>query len=173
MPHICGVSKPHCAFLVGCLARHSKTAGKEDVETLERLVSCVYQTRFRAIVYRSSVEDVNVLKGHESRVHPLHVDKSNPTKVFVGWDFAGADGRSTAGYVVCMNGGPVIGSSKVMKVAATSSAEAEVIAAVESFKTASHNMCLLSELGLCSSEFVNIHEDNSACKMDAESSKMP
>ena len=47
-------------------------------------------------------------------------------------DFAGADGRSTAGHIVFLNGGPVIWSSKLMKVAATSSAEAEVIAAVES-----------------------------------------
>ena len=169
--HICGVSRPDCAFSVGCLARHSKTAGKEHVEALERLVSYMYQTRFKAIVYRSTVEDLNVPKVYESGVHPLDVDKLNPTKVFVDSDFAGADGRSTAGYVVFMNGGPVIWSSKLMKVAATSSAEAEVIAAVESVKTASHFRCLLSELGLCSSEFVLVHEDNRACKMSAESLK--
>ena len=86
----------------------------------------MYQTRFKAIVYRSTVEDLNVPKVYESGVNPLDVDKHNPTKVFVDSDFAGADGRSTAGYVVFMNGGPVIWSSKLMKVAATSSAEAEV-----------------------------------------------
>ena len=51
--HICGVSRPDCSFSVGCLARHSKTAGAEHVEALERLVSYLYQTRFKAIVYRS------------------------------------------------------------------------------------------------------------------------
>ena len=36
--HICGVSRPDCSFAVGCLARHSKTAGAEHVEALERVV---------------------------------------------------------------------------------------------------------------------------------------
>ena len=58
-----------------------------------------------------------------------------------------------------------------MKVAATSSAEAEVIAAVESVKTASHFRCLLIELGMTDSEFVNVHEDNRACKMSSGSLK--
>ena len=72
-----------------------------------------------------------MLKVYESGVHPLDVNKENPTKLFLDSDFAGADGRSTAGHVVVLNGGPVIWSSKLMKFAATSSAEAEVIAAVE------------------------------------------
>ena len=169
--HICGVSRPDCSFAVGCLARHSKTAGAEHVEALERVVSYLYQTRFKAIVYRSSLEDVNVPKVYESGVHPLDVDKVNPTRVFVDSDFAGTDGRSTAGYVVFLNGGPVIWSSKLMKVAATSSAEAEIIAAVESVKTASYFRSLLNELGMCASEYVDVHEDNRACKMSAESLK--
>ena len=171
--HIYGVSPPDCSFSVGCLARHSKTAGAEHVEALERLVSYLYQTRFKAIVYRSSssAADLNVPQVYESGVHPLDVNKDNPTKVFVDSDFAGADGRSTAGHVVFLNGGPVIWSSKLMKVAATSSAEAEVIAAVESVKTASHFRCLLVELGMITSEFVDVHEDNRACKMSAESLK--
>ena len=58
-----------------------------------------------------------------------------------------------------------------MKVAATSSAEAEVIAAVESVKTASHFRSLLVELGMTDSEFIDVHEDTRACKMSAESLK--
>ena len=66
--HICGVSRPDCSFAVGCLARHSKTAGEEHVEALERLVSYLYQTRFKAIVYRTpeSADDLNVPKVYES-----------------------------------------------------------------------------------------------------------
>ena len=58
-----------------------------------------------------------------------------------------------------------------MKVAATSSAEAEVIAAVESVKTASHFRSLLVELGMTDSDFIDVHEDNRACKLSAESLK--
>ena len=169
--HICGVSRPDCSFAVGCLARHSRTAGTEHVLALERLVSYLYQTRFKAITYRSSVTGLNVPEVYESGLHPFDVNKENPTALFVDSDFAGADGRSTAGHVVFLNGGPVIWSSKLMKVAATSSAEAEVIAAVESVKTASHFRCLLAELGVYNSEFVTVYEDNRACKMSAESLK--
>ena len=117
--HICGVSRPDCSFAIGCLARHSKTAGEEHVEALERLVSYLYQTRFKAITYRTSVDGTNIPVVYENGVHPLDVDKKEPMKVFVDSDFAGTDGRSTAGYVVFLNGGPVIWSSKLMKVAAT------------------------------------------------------
>ena len=99
-----------CSFAVECLARHSKTAGEEHVEALERLVSYLYQTRFKNIVYRTleSVDDLNVHKMYESGVHPLDVNKTNPTKIYVDSNFAGADGRSTAGHIVFPNGGPVI-----------------------------------------------------------------
>ena len=105
----------------------------------------------------------------ESGVHPLDVNKENPTKLFVDSDFAGTGGRSTAGFVVFMNGGPVIWSSKLMKVAATSSSEAEIIAAVESVKTAVHFRALLEELGLCKVKHIDVYEDNLSCRMSAES----
>ena len=55
-----------------------------------------------------------------------------------------------------MNGGSVIWSSKLMKVAATSSSEAEIIAAVESVKTAVHFRALLEELGLCKVKHIDV-----------------
>ena len=170
--HICGVSRPDCAFSVSCLARFSSTAGEEHVVALKRLVAYLYQTRYMAITYRANVEEVNIPKVYENGIHPLDVDKRQPSKVFVDSDFAGTDGRSTAGYVVFLNGGPVVWSSKLMKVAATSSAEAEIIAAVESVKTGIHFQCLMEEMGLTNtSKGITIHEDNSACRMSAESLK--
>ena len=167
--HICGVSRPDCAFSVSCLARHSKTAGDEHVEALLRLVRYLYQTRYKAITYRGDVSKMHVPTVFESGVHPLDVNKENPTKLFVDSDFAGTGGRSTAGFVVFMNGGPVIWSSKLMKVAATSSSEAEIIAAVESVKTAVHFRALLEELGLCKVKHIDVYEDNLSCRMSAES----
>ena len=46
-----------------------------------------------------------------------------------------------------------------MKVAATSSSEAEIIAAVESVKTAVHFRALLEELGLCKVKHIDVYED--------------
>ena len=58
-----------------------------------------------------------------------------------------------------------------MKVAATSSSEAEIIAAVEAVKTSIHFRNLLEELGLCSEKHIDVYEDNQSCKMSAESLK--
>ena len=169
--HICGVSRPDCAFSISCLARHSRTTGKVHVDALLRLVEYMYQTRYQAITYRGNVEDVNVPRVYESGVHPLDINKDRPAKIFVDSDFAGTDGRSTAGYVVFLNGGPVIWSSKLMKVAATSSSEAEIIAAVESVKTGIHFRCLMEELGVSDSPSITVFEDNLSCRMSAESLK--
>ena len=169
--HICGVSRPDCAFAVSRLARYSTTAGEVHVEALKRLVSYLYQTRYMAITYRADVENVHVPMIYENGVHPLDVNKEQPTKVYVDSDFAGTDGRSTAGYVVFLNGGPVIWSSKLMKIAATSSSEAEIIAAVESLKTGIHFQNLLKELGLSKRKDIGVYEDNLSCRMSAESLK--
>ena len=80
-----------------------------------------------AITYQGDVLNMHVPTVFESDVHPLDVNKGDPAKLCVDSDFAGTGGRSTAGYVVFMNGEPVIWSLKLMKVAATSSSEAEII----------------------------------------------
>ena len=68
-------------------------------------------------MYRApeSADDLNVPKVYESGMHLLDVNKMNPTAVYVDSGFAGADGRSTAGHVVFLNGGPVIWSSKLVR----------------------------------------------------------
>ena len=124
-----------------------------------------------AITYRAGVDNVHVPMIYENGVHPLDVNKEQPSKLYVDSDFAGTDGRSTAGYVVFMNGGPVIWSSKLMKVAATSSSEAEIIAAVESLKTGIHYQSLLVELGLSTRKSIDVYEDNLSCRVSAESLK--
>ena len=56
-----------------------------------------------------------------------------------------------------------------MKVTATSSSKAEIIAAVESLKTGVHFRALLEELGLCEAKHIDVYEDNLSCRMSAES----
>ena len=58
-----------------------------------------------------------------------------------------------------------------MKVAATSSSEAEIIAAVEAVKTSIHFRNLLEELGVYSEKHIDVYEDNQSYKMSAESLK--
>ena len=58
-----------------------------------------------------------------------------------------------------------------MKVAATSSSEAEIIAAVESLKTGIHYQNLLVELGLSKRKSIDVYEDNLSCRVSAASLK--
>ena len=81
--HICGVSRPDCAYSVSCLARHSKTAGPEHVEALVRLVRYLYQTGDKAITYQGDVLNMHVPTVFESDVHPLDVNKEDPAKLCV------------------------------------------------------------------------------------------
>ena len=56
----------------------------------------MYQTRFMAITYRAGVDNVHVPMIYENGVHPLDVNKEQPSKLYVDSDFAGTDGCSTA-----------------------------------------------------------------------------
>ena len=71
--------------------------------------------------------------------------------------------RSTSGGIVFMNGGPVVWSSKLQKIVALSTAEAEIIAATDITKEIIHIRLMLHELGVRDSRPVQIHEDNQAC----------
>ena len=62
-----------------------------------------------------------------------------------------------------MNGGPISWSSRLQKVTAQSTAEAEIHAATELVKELVHLKLLLNEIGLRGNEQIPVHEDNQAC----------
>lgn len=129
----------------------------------------MYQTRFKAITYRASVDGTTIPEVFESGVHPLDVNKDDPMRVFVDFDLARTDGRSTAGYVVFLNGVPVIWSSKPMKVAVKCRSGSD--SCNRKCETCLPLRNLLSELGICKSESIYVREDNKVCKESAESLK--
>ena len=96
--------------------------------------------------YRRDDKNSGVQVIFEQGRHP--VDKGDDhMEVFVDSDYA-ADSirRSTQGIVVMMNGGPISWSSVLGKTICTSTAEAEVTAAVSATKEALHLKLLLREL---------------------------
>jgi hypothetical protein len=138
--------RPDVSTAVGILARHSDTPGEEHAKELKRVVSYLYKTRDLGITYQRS-------------------DEPNRLLSFVDADYAGAhDYRSTSGHVIIMNGGPIVWSSKVQKVTAQSTTEAETIAAAECTKEVIYLRGFLKELGFSqeSRQPSVIMEDNSA-----------
>jgi len=72
--------------------------------------------------------------------------------------------KSTSGLVIMMNGGPIAWSSRLQKLCAQSSAEAEIIAVVDSVKEALHIKLLSEESGIRPPDIpMEVHEDNNAC----------
>jgi hypothetical protein len=87
-------------------------------------------------------------------------------KVFADADYGMShDRRSTTGFVIFLNGGPIAWGSRVQKVIALSTAESEVIAATDTCKEVVHFRLVFSELGYAdqSPSPTNIFEDNVSC----------
>ena len=92
--------------------------------------------------------------------HPNH-----PT-TFIDADLGGdkPTRKSTSGMVVMMNGGPVTWCSRLQKLCALSSAEAEINAVVDSVKEALHIKLLCEESDIRPPNLpMEIFEDNNAC----------
>ena len=153
-------TRPDIALAVGQLARHCVHPGPEHVAGLQRLVGYLNHTSHLGIVYhRQRI-------GQENRPEVIEAASSPDLQSFSDADYAMAHNRkSTSGYVVMLNGGPVIWSSKLQKVTAQSTAESECIAATECVKEVVHIRLLLSELGYADrvAEPTVIYEDNSSC----------
>lgn len=139
--------RPDIAHAVGLLARFADAHDKSHFDALKRVVQYLNRTREMGITYTSNTPDLNRLI------------------TYVDADFAGSETcRSTSGYTVIMNGGPIAWNSRIQKVTAQSTTEAETIAAAECVKEVIYYRNFLKELGFkkeCE-EPSCIMEDNSA-----------
>jgi len=178
--HICQVSRPDCSFAVGVLSRHSATPGVAHREAALNLVKYLYHTRHLHIQYARSADgnEPEVFgKGHregddkdmtiEQRlVASVPKSASNSPDAYVDADYGGdADTRrSTSGMVVMMNDGPICWQSRLQKLCAQSTAEAEIYAVVDASKEAIHIKLMCEELELRPvGKPLRIWEDNNAC----------
>jgi len=163
-------TRPDIATAVNILARHSDTYGPAHVKELLRVVGYLFTTQDLGVTYhKQAPKDVNRPTIMEGAHHP-----NKDLVAYCDADYAGAtDFRSTSGYVIFMNGGPVTWSSRIQKLTAQSTSEAECVAACECVKEVLHLRLLLSELGyshLCK-EPTDIMEDNAACTAFAHNLK--
>ena len=163
--HIAQVSRPDIAYAVGSLSRHAATFGPEHIKAVKRCVQYLFNTKDLCIRY-SGDKGSNEPVAYEAGRHPLQEQPGiDITKAFVDADYAMdiPTRRSTSGIIVFMNGGPISWSSRLQKVTAQSTAEAEIHAATELVKELVHLKLLLNEIGLRGNEPIPVHEDNQAC----------
>ena len=182
--HICQVSRPDCAFAVGTLSRHSATPGQQHMDAAKDLIAYMYSTRQWCIQYkrsdmgntphifeRSWHPDDDVVAPATRTIEQRLISgepnqQANFPDTFIDSDLGGdkITRKSTSGLVIMMNGGPIAWNSRLQKLCAQSSAEAEIYAVVESVKEALHVKLLCEESGIRQPGLpMTIWEDNNAC----------
>jgi hypothetical protein len=167
--HIANCVRVDIALAVGILARHAATPGTPHVNAVRRVLQYLYNTRELGITYSRPTQGRNVPVIFEAAKHPLD-NGTNHLQVFCDSDYAAdVSRRSLMGNLVMLNGGPVAWTSVLGKTVCTSTAEAEVSAAVVAAKEAVHLKRMLIDLGLMEeSAPLVIAEDNAACIAQAE-----
>ena len=169
--HLSQVSRPDIAYAVGVLSQHSATAGKVHLKAALDLI----KYRIQPVTGLSNTKDRSMAtnlycwnvycpedkafnrrrygdppkRTIEERLVPA-VPKSYPNNPDAYIDVGGEKftRKSTSGMVIMMNGGPIDWCSRLQKLCAQSSAEAEIYAVTDSVKQALHIRLLCEESGI-------------------------
>ena len=151
------------------LSKFSTCPHQVHFSMLKKIAKYLRATKFRGIVYRrpSLLDDLP-----HSGIIPMDLPSDLPSfptppslLTLVGFvDAAHANDlrnrRSTTGYAFLLAGGAVAYRCKTQSITATSSTEAEFVAAVLAAKQAKYLRAILAELGFPQSEPTPLHEDN-------------
>jgi len=189
--HLAQVSRPDISYAIGVLSRHSRAPGSAHYQAALDLISYLYSTRFWSIQYtRTSDGSGNNPKVIERSWHPNDDATSDPVSdpksrtieerlvpstpdvvpnvpnLYIDANLGGdrVTRKSTSGLIITMNGGPISWSSRLQKLCAQSSAEAEIYAVVDGVKEALHIRLLCEESGIRTPGIpMTVWEDNQAC----------
>ena len=142
--------RPDIAYAVSQVAQYCENPGKPHWEAVKRILAYLSITPDYGLRFDGAIQESLTLHG------------------FTDSDYAGDcdNRRSTSGYVFTLNGGPIAWSSRRQDCVATSTTEAEYIAASEATKEAVWLRRLITQLGAKQREPTPIKCDNqSAIKL--------
>ena len=135
------------SYALSTLAQHLKNPSENLVKMAYRVLGYLLGTQDLAISYTrpSTTQEQNILYGYTD----------------AGFAACPDSRRSQQGHVLLLNGGPISWSSKRQPFVCLSTCEAELVALVDTAKTAVFLNKLLTSLSVGQSRIV-IHEDNSS-----------
>jgi len=165
--HVSQVTRPDIAQAVGVLTRFSSKPTKQHWNAALGVACYLYHTKDKQLRYvRSSDKEQRDIP-YVLSFHP----GEDSFRGFADADYAGShDARSTTGYIFYMCGGPLSWCSRVQRLCAQSTTEAECVSLAECIKETLYLKLLLEELGIRAPDIpVPIHEDNSAATIMATS----
>lgn len=156
-------TRPDIAYTVSTLARFNSNPGKTHWAAVKHL--------FR---YLKATMDLKLTYGPSPSTSPPSEMFSTFSDADYGMDLD--TGRSTGGYIIRIGTGAVDWSSKLQKVTALSTTEAEYVSAVEAGKSIYWMRNLLTELGYDFPSSSTLHMDNNSaiavCKNPEHFSKL-
>lgn len=166
--YVASWTRPDISASVSILCRHAATPGLEHVKACKRIIMYLLNTQHLGIEYkRRKGEMSSTPQFFAQGRHPLQTP-NNHLQTFVDSDYAAdVSRRSMKGVIVLFGGGPVMWSSSLNKVVSMSTAEAEVLAAVQATKDSLHLKGLLTFLGM-PVKSITLFEDNQACIAQCE-----
>ena len=161
-------TRPDIAFPVNLIARHVTGIGPEHVKALLRVVKYLNGSQSWGIRYHCPELPVQPMQtvGYQSATHPCDPHGNHLMRCYADADYAQSENRkSTTGFTIVMNGGPICWRSSRQKIIAQSTAEAEIISATEAGKDVIHTRLLLKELGFPEQveKATVLFEDNQSC----------
>ena len=169
-------TRPDISHAVNHLARFANCPSKLHVGAVKRVLMYLSGTKDKGLVY-GAVEMANSerqeLQFFEAGAFANDLGHGAMT-AYADADYAAHHTRrSTSGWAMFLNGGPVSWGSKLQKVVATSTAEAEINAATEVVKEAVHYRLLLQEIGEDANQTAptSVWEDNQAAMLMANNDK--
>jgi hypothetical protein len=164
--------RPDIGYAVVTLSKFSKNPAPIHYAKPKQVAKYLRATSTWGINYWRSIvrSDLTVkpLPRHSESVTDLHTFPATPRplRLVAYVDAAHANDlrnrRSTTGCGICLAGGIVACRCKSQSVTATSSTEAEFIAAVSASKTILYLWSILAQLGLPQLEPTTVYEDNSS-----------
>ncbi|CAB0007815.1 unnamed protein product [Nesidiocoris tenuis] len=121
-------TRPDISFGVGYSGRHVEDPDNHDENNVKRIMK--------------------YLKGTLNKGISFHADSPDDLEVYCDSDYAGdrSSTKSTSGYVIYFNGGPVSWKSRKQPTTSTSSTDAELVSAAESCRELIYIKSLIKEL---------------------------
>ncbi|CAB0004157.1 unnamed protein product [Nesidiocoris tenuis] len=121
-------TRPDISFAVGYSGRHVEDPDNHDENNVKRIMK--------------------YLKGTLNKGISFHANSPDDLEVYCDSDYAGdrSSTKSTSGYVIYFNGGPVSWKSRKQPTTSTSSTDAELVSAAESCRELIYIKSLIKEL---------------------------
>lgn len=137
-------TRPDLSYCVGVLSRYMQDPKESHGAAIKQCLRYVKGTTSFGLVFEKFAPRVPKLIGYSDASHNIDPD----------------DGRSTAGYIFYLGGGPISWSTHKQQTVAMSSCEAEFMAGTEAAKQAIWLQDLLNEITCQPCEKVSIFLDN-------------